>query len=652
MEGNSFTAVSENFLKIIGEVHSAKIVIPVGFQRSFVWSRDDIEELLTSILYGYFIGTFLILETPANKPMFPFEPVEGLKKVNNQANPKNHTTVRLVLDGQQRITSLFYALYEPDIPLRGSKNPYRFYLRLDEALNGAIDDSVVGVSTVDAKRKGELEQLVYTHKALRFSSLLDTNTFNEWLYTQQNIWNNEQRKLILNFQQRLTSFQVPVVDLSEETDWQNIVNIFDRINRTGVKLSLFDLIGARLYLKDVRLRKLWETFEKAHKDVIPAIKPEFLLRAIALQKGKEPRKRNLLDVINELEGEAFSSLWNEVTESIVQAHKRITNHYGAFEKKWIPYTTLIIPLACLLDKLKRKSAGEEDYRKLDCWYWGSIFSQRYDQGVDTKSYQDVRDIGNWINRGEKPEWLKKLSTQDLNLDIGEPQSAIYLGIMNLVASRGANDFLNGQSAKLHQCEDDHIFPESVYREKYGNQVDVIFNRTLIWQKTNNRKRKKLPSEFFSDCLSKHGNDEARLLDTLNSHLISKEAYDALKENNFENFISERRKTLNEAIKNLFIQTTEDEVNTTGEVRVLEDTQIELATLFDTQQTASNSIKNIPIVISPCTTNQLAEFFGIHRDTIARKRLNKNFTEWTKKYDPEGIGWTYSEETHFFYRQDE
>jgi hypothetical protein len=264
---------------------------------------------------------------------------------------------------------------------------------------------------------------------------------------------------------------------------------------------------------------------------------------IALQKGKEPRKRNLLDVINELEGEAFNSLWNEATESIVQAHKRITNHYGAFEKKWIPYTTLIIPLACLLDKLKKKSAGEEDYRKLDCWYWGSIFSQRYDQGVDTKTYQDVRDIGNWINGAEKPEWLKKLSTQDLNLDIDEPQSAIYLGIMNLVASRGANDFLNGQPAKLHQCEDDHIFPDSVYRKNYEDRVDVIFNRTLISEKTNNRKGKKLPSDFFNDCLSKHGNDDTRLIKTLRSHFISKEAYYALKENNFEKFIEERYKRI-------------------------------------------------------------------------------------------------------------
>ncbi|MFB2880999.1 DUF262 domain-containing protein [Floridanema aerugineum] len=647
MEANSFTAVSENFLKIINEALNAKIVIPVGFQRSFVWNRDDIEQLLTSILYGYFIGTFLILETPANKPMFPFEPVEGVKKVNSQANPKNHTTVRLVLDGQQRITSLFYALYEADIPLRGSKNPYRFYLRFDEALNGAIDDSVTGISVVDLKRKAELDQLVYTHKALRFSSLLDTNTFNEWLYTKQNVWDNEQRKSILKFQQRLTSFQVPVVDLSEETDWQNIVNTFDRINRTGVKLSLFHLIGAQLYLKNVQLRKLWEIFEKSNKDVITAIKPEFLLRVIALQKGKEPRKRNLLEVINELEGESFNLLWKEATESIVEAHKRITSHYGAFEKKWIPYSTLIIPLACLLNQLKMKSAGEEDYRKLDCWYWGSIFSRRYDQAVDTKTYQDVRDIGNWINRNEKPEWLKKLSTQDLNLDIDEPQSAIYLGIMNLVASRGAKDFLNGQPAKLHQCEDDHIFPEGIYRKEKGNRVDLIFNRTLISEKTNTRKGKKLPSDFFSDCLSKHGNDEARLLNTLSSHLISKEAYYALKENNFEKFIAERHKTLNEAIKNLFVQTMEDNMNFMGEVGISEVTQIEL---FDNQQVMGFLANNNPIITSPCTTNQLADLFGIHRDTLVRNRFNKNFTDWTKKYDPEGIGWIYSEENQLFYRE--
>ncbi|BDG27640.1 hypothetical protein TthSNM66_22760 (plasmid) [Thermus thermophilus] len=125
--GESPKVNPENLLEIVKGAYQGKVVLP-EFQRSFVWGREDIEEFLASILQGYFVGTFLMLDTSPDSPLFPFRPVEGLAQVNGQANPKEHSTVRLVLDGQQRITSVFYALYAPAIPLRNSKHPYKFYL--------------------------------------------------------------------------------------------------------------------------------------------------------------------------------------------------------------------------------------------------------------------------------------------------------------------------------------------------------------------------------------------------------------------------------------------------------------------------------------------------------------------------------------------
>ena len=79
---------------------------------------------------------------------------------------------------------------------------------------------------------------------------------------------------------------VPVVSLSKETSRGDIVNIFERINRTGVSLSLFDLAVAQLYLNEINLRDLWEAFEKKNKIITAVVKPEFLLRTIALLEGK------------------------------------------------------------------------------------------------------------------------------------------------------------------------------------------------------------------------------------------------------------------------------------------------------------------------------------------------------------------------------
>src|SRR3972149_8054963 len=148
----------EKLLSILEDARAGKVVIP-EFQRSFVWAREDIEELLVSILQGYFVGTFLLLDSPSDKPMFPFRPVEGLDAVNQGAHPRQHSTVRLALDGQQRITSLFYAFYEPPIPLKNTKNPYRFFFGVDQALDADPGDAISGISLADPRGLAEMDRL-------------------------------------------------------------------------------------------------------------------------------------------------------------------------------------------------------------------------------------------------------------------------------------------------------------------------------------------------------------------------------------------------------------------------------------------------------------------------------------------------------------
>jgi uncharacterized protein with ParB-like and HNH nuclease domain len=88
----------ENLLTVVRQARDAQLVLP-EFQRSFVWAREDIEEFLASILQHYFVGTFLILDTPSDRPMFPFRRVEGLETLDQQLQSNQYPTVRLVLDG-------------------------------------------------------------------------------------------------------------------------------------------------------------------------------------------------------------------------------------------------------------------------------------------------------------------------------------------------------------------------------------------------------------------------------------------------------------------------------------------------------------------------------------------------------------------------
>ncbi|MDR7534669.1 MAG: DUF262 domain-containing protein [Armatimonadota bacterium] len=539
----------ESLLGIMRDAYEGKVVIP-EFQRSFVWAREDIEELLVSVLQGYFVGTFLMLDTPTDRPMFPFRPVEGLQEVNGSARPHNHPTVRLVLDGQQRITSLFYVLYEPRIPLRNAKNPYRFFFRLDLALDADPSDAISGISQSDRRRIAEMERLIAEDRAIPFSLLRDSSAFYKWFYKEQRFLQTEEEKVLVEgFYHRFQNFMVPVVALSAEAGKDNIVNIFERINRTGVTLSLFDLAVARLYLKQVGLRGLWEDFERSSPEAAKTVKPEFLLKVIAISRGREPRKSTLLDVIDELSKEEFEAEWAAAAECVAEAYARTTaakGGYGAFSPAWIPYSTVLVPLAVMLRKVSALRGGAEMFQKVDRWYWASVFTQRYDSAVDTRSYSDVREMEDWLKGGSAPGWLAAVSPDGIDLSVDESRSALYRGLMCLVVLEGARDFMTGQVANLNDCHDDHIFPKSKFGK--AHDVDLILNRTLISGASNVMKGNHTPSGFLPKMLEKHGGDWRQVTATLASHLIPPAGVDALRRDDFDAFVEARRDALKARIQ--------------------------------------------------------------------------------------------------------
>lgn len=539
----------KNLLALIKDVADGKVVVP-EFQRSFVWKKNDIEEFLTSLLCGYFIGTFLMLDTPSKKPMFPFRLVEGVKKVNPQVSSRDLGTVQLVLDGQQRITSLFYAFHEPEIPLKGVKSSYKFYLDIKEAISGdLLDEAVIGVPKNDSRQISEMEARSSKDETIPFSVLCEPRMFYEWIYQKQKAWQGAELDKILDLYKHLEQFMVPVITLPSETSKDDIVNIFERINRTGVGLSLFDLAVAQLYPKDINLRGLWDDFRRGYR-TDEAIQPIFPLRVIALIQGKEIRKRDLLSAIDNLEATNFLSLWEDGLSCLESAHKRIVDHYGAFSEKWIPYTSLIITLSVLLYNLKKRSAGANDYSKVDQWYWACVLSRRYDRNTFTKTYEDIREIENWSTSNDSPKWIDQFTSHGINFDtIDDSKSSLYKGIIGLIVCKGSKDFLTGQPARLSECQDDHIFPKSKYRTH--EKVNSILNKTLIWEKTNKQKKNRNPSEFFEECLSKHGGSKERLSQTLASHFISAEAHEAIKRDDFDSFLEARKRAIEEGIMEKF-----------------------------------------------------------------------------------------------------
>ena len=345
---------------------------------------------------------------------------------------------------------------------------------------------------------------------------------------------------IIDLANNFLNYDIHIVNLPIGTDLNKIVETFERINRTGEPLSIFELLTARLYKYKIKLRDLLEESKKKHS-AINVIHPESILKVIALIRGKEPKRRNIL----ELEPKNFEEDWKNACNSLENAYKRILdikNGYGVLDfKKWVPYSTMIVPLAAMIHYVKKeKLENKSVYEKIDKWYWVSVFFNRYDQAVDTTSSDDFKAVKEWILNNKIPEFIQKLNINEIDLDVDKQSSSIYRGIINLITLKGALDFKTGQPPQFekNKVQDDHIFPKSIYKE------NKIANRTII--STNQNKIDKRPSEYFKERIKELGEEKVKSI--LFTHLIPPEALHHLLNDNLEEFIKVRKLAIINEIK--------------------------------------------------------------------------------------------------------
>lgn len=468
--------------KLVGMVERAregKVVLP-EFQRDFVWSRDGITDLLVSILRGYFIGSFLVLNTDIESSPFAVRPVQGVNRHEDDLKPE-----LMLLDGQQRLTSLHYVLAVPDIPLRNTKASYRFFLDLSKLASGDFEGAVISERSNQCKerlkRETQFQTLVIPFTEVeRWNSwpfgyekwLLDRDKdkyFNEYFNYQKPAWT----KAINDLQQvRVQVLVIPKVPPDNPDRVDEVCAIFEKMNSTGVKLSVFDLLTARLYRHQINLRELWKEAIGDH-DHLRALSDGdsadygiYTLRTLALLRGEEIRRKTLIN----LSPDNFKGDWRTAAEYVNKALERMqsTNQdgFGAFSPKWIPYSTMVSTLAALLHYVDTWKVNHRAYKYIQKWYWGSVFLERYAGAADTTSTRDYRELtALFADETRKPsvftEVDKRMPLRGSFSLLGMARlNSTYRGVMNLIAKRGARDFRADDNIQFHKLDDHHIFPQA------------------------------------------------------------------------------------------------------------------------------------------------------------------------------------------------
>lgn len=547
--------------EILNWIKDDDVGIP-DFQRGFVWGTKEIEDFLESILRGYYIGAFLLWS--------PKDPTElSPNRIKGVPSTKKFNPTYLILDGQQRISSLYYAIKSPNLKLWGKREPYRFFIDLDKILN--IDDLDDAKFVVSYTYK-ETEQLNLFDETEQFKKELFPITsseiapLNRWLnkfekYSEKVLKdtdaNKKREKLEEYLSQLSENFSIPVILLPKTLNLNTVAKIFEKLNNTGQKLTTFDLLTARLTKHRINLRtKLWNDakttfnkislFSKEDDEIFP-IK---ILETISLLRGPESTEN--LNILG-LNFKGFAKDWEEACTLMNYTLDKLMNlkdHYGVFSPKWLPYFSMLPVLATLFSIAKSHVSVGRRFEKIRSWYWSSIYFGYYDSPSDFKMISDITSVTEWfVHENQIPKVVE--NSQNITfkkLESVTPGNAFYKSIMTLIALHGAKDFLSGETLELHNVDDHHIFPKSKANEyEAGEEINSILNRTLIEQNTN---RKYIgnddPNVYLKKIMKDNKLRKDEMQSLLESHLISKKAFDCLWKNDFHGFIEERKTTIIEA----------------------------------------------------------------------------------------------------------
>ena len=547
---NLFEDTNPRALKeLLAEIHNRTAVLP-DFQRDFVWEPGATQELIVSIASNYPAGS--ILRVRDAKRVFAAREFEGAPSLDSQ----KHTF--LVLDGQQRLTSLYQAFY--------GVGEHRYYLDLATLRDGADFEEAIfheRATTKWAKARENFE--IQAKELLLPLSVLKGGAggFGQWgrKVARQLV---DKERIVLEdaldsieekWIQPIDDYHFPVVTLSDKTEADALCTIFETLNRTGVKLSVFELLTARFWPQNIKLRALWDKALADHPVLADfEVDPYYVLQGISLACRKAPScKRS--DVLN-MAASDITEWWDKVVVGLAAGLGILRDDCKVMLPKWVPYQTMLPPLAAVLARAGSPNTPEAGAQreKLKRWFWCAVFGQVYEGAPNSKAAKDVVEILAWLTGGDLPESVASFHFDPRALrDVTPRQRAIYRGAICLILGNGARDFhtqavITGKLMAEEEIDDHHVFP-AAYLERIGvapgRMQDCVLNRTLIDRTTNQMISDRAPSDYLAEIKSTPG---FPFVPVLTSHGLPAAADSPLLRDDYKAFLAWRQEYLWQEIR--------------------------------------------------------------------------------------------------------
>lgn len=593
----------EYLLRSCGE---GKIQLP-DFQRSWVWAEDRIQSLIASVSRAFPIGALMTLASkPGSNGAFARRPVQGAPSSANTMVPEE-----LLLDGQQRMTSLYQACMRREvvetITPKNKLVKRWFYIDIRKAIQADFDrDEAIFSVPEDRRIKENFDRDVVldlsTPEAEYREMMFPLNQVFDWDKWQEEFgdyWISRgdvgKREIFKQFKnevlQSFKSYQVPVIALAHDTSHEAVCLVFEKVNTGGKALDAFELLTAMYAARGHKLRDDWlgvgttlglqmrlATFGHAADQkwgVLAKVASTDVLQAIALRHTKKVRldreaagvkesdlpavratRQSLLD----LPLEAYLEFRDSIESGFKVAAKflRTQNIHRVLD---LPYQSQLVPLAAIFAEIGEKAEHTGHMAKIARWYWCGVFGELYGSAIESRFAKDIMEVPAWLDGGPEPTTVSQgVFRGDRLLSMRTRLSAAYKGIHALLMREGAKDFRSGQRFDVTVFFDEavdihHIFPQKWCEDhKVRSKIyNSVINKTPLSYRTNRIIGGAAPSEYLSRLEAGGSRGKGRIDPPIDARVLDDclESHSIpvalLRADDFEGFMRERKTKLMELI---------------------------------------------------------------------------------------------------------
>lgn len=577
----TFDSTKRSLSEIMKDVHSGKIQLP-DFQRGWIWDDNRIKGILASVAKSFPIGAIMLLETGNENVRFKTKPVEGVK-LDNEVKPD-----LLILDGQQRITSLYQTIVTNEaVTTRNEKNyaiKRWYYIDMEKAMNENYDLEEAIISINEKKQItedfGRHIVLDLSKKEFEFENLMypvcmidDYQTwrleFNEyWQHDREKtkFWDAFERRVITSF----NNYMLPVIIMKKENPKEAVCQVFEKVNTGGVSLTVFELLTATFAADEFDLKTDWRKIKEQFNPykVLSRVSNTDVIQAVTLlatYNNKLDRARQNIpdeelpavsckrkDMLN-LSLEDYQKYRDPIVQGFIKASKILVENH-IYTARDLPYNTQLIPMSAILASLGDKIDNLGYKKKLMQWFWCGVFGELYGSANETRYALDLPQVVNWIeNNGSIPKTIYDANFSPSRLHtLRTRNSAAYKGIYALLMDDETKDWLSAtkidfstyfsESIDIH-----HIFPVA-WCVKNGISKDdynCIVNKTPLSARTNRIIGGDAPSKYLVRLQKQAGVSEKEFQDILKSHVLSPEFLYA---DDFVSFFNDRKEKILQRIE--------------------------------------------------------------------------------------------------------